>query len=64
VGGDDVAARAGRALRRRLQPGGEVIEVFTTRSDAETLVATWDADEPNEAGAVDVVELVIDCSLN
>lgn len=38
--------------------------MFTTRVGADALVATWDADEPDEAGALEVVELVIDCSLN
>ncbi len=43
---------------------GEVLEVFASHADAAALVATWDSDEPDEAGALEVVELVIDCSLN
>jgi hypothetical protein len=46
------------------QISGEVLEVFTSRADADELVATWDADEPEEAGALEVVGLVIDCALN
>jgi hypothetical protein len=43
---------------------GEVLEVFTARAEADALVVTWGRDEPDEAGALEVVELVIDCSLN
>jgi hypothetical protein len=43
---------------------GEVIEVFSALAEADELVATWDADEPEEVGALEVVGLVIDCSLN
>jgi hypothetical protein len=46
------------------QISGEVLEVFTSRAEADELVATWDADEPDEAGALEVVDLVIDCALN
>jgi hypothetical protein len=63
-GGEDVAATRVELYGVVSRSSGEVIGVFTTRADAEKLVATWDADEPDDAGALDVVELVIDCSLN
>jgi hypothetical protein len=41
-----------------------VLKVFAARAGADELVATWDADKPNEAGVVEVVELAVVCSLN
>jgi hypothetical protein len=43
---------------------GEVLEVFAMRREADELVNTWNADEPDEVGALDVVELAILYSLN
>lgn len=63
-GSDDVAVTRVELFGVVSRSSGEVVEVFTARGEADALVATWDADEPLEAGLLEVVELVIDYSLN
>ena len=36
---------------------GDVTDVFVRREDAEAMVAWWDIDEPDDAGALEVVEI-------
>jgi hypothetical protein len=63
-GGEDAAATRVELYGVVSLVTGEAIEVLTARAEADELVAKWDADEPDEAGALEVVELGIDCSLD
>jgi hypothetical protein len=63
-GSDDVGETAVELYGVVIRASGEVMEVFTSPADAAALVATWNADEPDEGGALEVVELVIEYSSN
>ncbi len=37
--------------------GDEIIEFFSSRAEAEKCVLHWDHDEPEQAGALEVIEV-------
>jgi hypothetical protein len=41
-----------------------VIDLFVRREDAEAMVANWDQDEPEDVGALEVVEIDVALSAN
>jgi len=45
-------------------PLGEVVELSTSREQAEETVAAWDRDEPEQVGLLDVVEVELEASAN
>ena len=42
----------------------EIVELTLERADAERVVAAWDEDEPDHAGALTVIVIEISLSLN
>lgn len=42
----------------------EVLDIFATETEAAAVVVAWDQDEPDQAGALEVVALALDVSPN